>query len=109
MTRGGVTDRFGLYAKLVAKPGQRDALVAILLRDVEALRAHGCELYVVNVAPDQSDVVWVTEVWASKDAHRASLQLPETKQAIFEAMPLLTGEFEQVELSVVGGLGLPDD
>ena len=84
--------RFGMYAKLVAKPGQRDALVAILLRDVEALRAHGCELYVVNLAVDDDDAVWVTEVWASKEAHRASLQLPETQQAIAEAMPLLTGE-----------------
>jgi quinol monooxygenase YgiN len=99
--------RFGMYAKLVAKPGQRDALVAILLRDVEALRAHGCELYVVNLAADNDDAVWVTEVWASKEAHAASLQLPETRQAIAEAMPLLTGEFDQVQLSVVGGLGLP--
>lgn len=98
--------RFGLYSKLVAKPGQRDALVAILLAGVDGLRAHGCELYVVNLAVDNPDAVWVTEVWASKDAHRASLQLPETKQAIAEAMPLLTGEFDGIELSVVGGLGV---
>ena len=99
--------RFGMYAKLVAKPGQRDALVSILLRDVEALRAHGCELYVVSLAADDADAVWVTEVWASREAHAASLQLPETRQAIAEAMPLLTGEFDQIRLSVVGGLGLP--
>lgn len=98
--------RFGLYSKLVAKPGQRDALVAILLRDVEALRTHGCELYVVNLAADNDDAVWVTEVWTSKEAHAASLQLSEAKAAIAEAMPLLTGEFDQVQLAVVGGLGL---
>jgi quinol monooxygenase YgiN len=100
--------RFGLYSKLVARPGQRDALVAILLRDTDALKAHDCDLYVVNVSPQSEDVVWVTEVWATREAHRASLQLPETRQAIAEAMPLLTGEFESIELSVVGGLGLPD-
>jgi quinol monooxygenase YgiN len=46
-------------------------------------------------------------VWESREAHRASLQLPETRQAITEAMPLLTGEFQSIELDVVGGLGLP--
>jgi hypothetical protein len=35
------------------------------------------------------------------------LQLPGVKQAIAEAMPMLTGEFEQIEFDVVGGLGLP--
>ena len=100
--------RFGLYAKLVAKPGERDALVGLLLRGQGELRDAGCDLYVVNVSPENPDVVWVTEVWASREAHRASLQLPATKQAIAEAMPLLTGEFDQIELSVVGGLGLPE-
>ena len=98
--------RFGMYARLVARPGQRDALTAILLRGVEGMRAHGCELYVVNHAADHADAVWVTEVWVSKEAHAASLQLPETRQAIAEAMPLLTGEFQSIELDVVGGLGL---
>jgi quinol monooxygenase YgiN len=98
--------RYGLYAKLVARPGLRDALVSILLRDLSGLRALGCELYVVNLAENDPDAVWVTEVWASRDAHRASLTVPAVKQAIAEAMPLLTGEFEQVELTVVGGLGV---
>lgn len=100
--------RFGMYAKLVAKAGQRDALTAILLRGVDGLRAHGCELYLINHAPENADVVWVTEVWDSREAHAASLQLPETRAAIAEAMPLLTGEFESIELRVVGGLGLAD-
>lgn len=98
--------RYGLFAKLVAKPGQRDAAVEILLRDVEEMRAMGCELYVVNTSPDHPDAVFVMEVWASKEAHHASLQLPAVKQAIAEAMPLFTGEFEGTQLDVIGGLGL---
>ncbi|HEU4881477.1 MAG TPA: putative quinol monooxygenase [Longimicrobium sp.] len=100
--------RFGMYARLVAKPGQRDALTAILLRGVDGLRAHGCHLYLVNHPSDNPDAVWVTEVWESRESHGASLRLPETRQAIAEAMPLLTGEFQSIELDVVGGLGLPD-
>ena len=99
--------RYGLYGKMRTKPGERDAFVRILLRDVEEMRSVGCELYVLNLAQDDPDVVWVTEVWASREAHAASLRLPTVKQAIAEGMPLLTGEFDRVELDVVGGLGLP--
>jgi quinol monooxygenase YgiN len=98
--------RYGLFAKLVAKPGQREAVVALLLRGVEEMREIGCELYVVNTSPDHPDAIYVMEVWTSKDAHHASLQLPTVKQAIAEAMPLLTGEFETTPLDVAGGLGL---
>jgi quinol monooxygenase YgiN len=101
--------RYGLTGKLTTRPGQRDAVVAILLRDVQDLKAVGCDLYMVSTSQDRPDAVWVTEVWASKEAHDTSLQLPTVKQAIAEAMPLLTGEFEHVELSVVGGLGVPEE
>lgn len=107
-TTRGTTMRYGLSGKLTTRPGQRDAAVAILLRDVGDLTALGCDLYVVSISPDHPNAVWVTEVWTSKDAHDASLELPSVKQAIAEAMPLFTGEFEGVELSVVGGIGLPE-
>lgn len=97
---------YGLYGKLVTKPGQRDAVTEILLRDVDKLKSVGCQLYLVNHAAEEPDSIWVTEVWDSPDSHAASLQLPTVKAAIGEAMPLLTGEFEQVKLDVVGGLGL---
>jgi quinol monooxygenase YgiN len=101
------TMRYGLSGKMVTKPGQRDAVVAILLRDVDEMKAVGCDLYVVSVSKDHPDAIYITEVWVSKEAHGASLKLPSVKQAIAEAMPMLTGEFESVELSVVGGLGVP--
>lgn len=98
--------RYGRFGKMGVKPGERDRVVAILLRDVAALREVGCELYVVHRSEGEPDAVWVTEVWATREAHRASLALPSVRAAIAEAMPLLSGEFESVELDVVGGLGL---
>lgn len=100
--------RYGLTGKLVAKPGKRDALIPLLLRGVDELKAVGCDLYVVSISESNPDAVYVTEVWTSKEAHQASLTLPSVREAITEAMPLLTGDFEQVELSVVGGLGVPE-
>jgi quinol monooxygenase YgiN len=99
--------RYGLSVKMGVKPGQRDAVVAILMRDVESMKDAGCDLYLVGVSDADPDAVFVTEVWASRDAHRASLDLPAVQQAIAEAMPMLTGEFQQTEFDVVGGLGIP--
>ena len=99
---------YGLHGKLVAKPGMRDAVAAILKRGVDELAAYGCLLYIVSFDSDHSDVMWVTEVWKSADGHAASLDSPSVKEAIAEAMPMLTGEFSGTTLSVVGGLGLPE-
>ena len=80
--------------------------MAILLRGTEALRPAGCHAYIVSVVDDDADLIHVTEVWDSKEHHHASLQLPETKASIAEAMPMLTGEFTSQELDVAGGLGV---
>lgn len=100
--------RYGIHGKLTVHPGQRDKMVAILLRDVEALKAVGCDLYMVSVSDKHPDDVFVTEVWTSPEAHRGSLALPSVKAAIAEARPLMTGAFEQAEFQVVGGLGVPE-
>ncbi|MEO3750126.1 antibiotic biosynthesis monooxygenase [Streptomyces sp. B6B3] len=97
---------YGRIASLKARPGHRDQVVSLLLSGSDGLREAGCDLYVVGVADDDDVTIWVTEVWRSQEAHAASLELPEAKAAISEAMPMLTGEFTRQELSVVGGLGL---
>lgn len=88
------------------RPGRRDEVVAILLGGAEGLRAAGCHLYAVGVAETDPDLVVVSELWASKEHHDASLRLPETRAAIAAAMPLLTGEFTGAEARVEGGLGV---
>lgn len=90
------------------KPGHRDEVVATLVSGQDGLRAAGCDLYVVGTSDSDKDLVWVNEVWVSKEAHANSLQLPEVKAAIARTMPLLTGEFTSQELDIVGGLGVPD-
>jgi quinol monooxygenase YgiN len=97
---------YGYVGTMRTKAGHRDDVLKILLSGVDGLRAAGCELYVVSVPDTDPDIIWVTEVWQSKEHHDASLQLPETKEAIGRAMPMLTGEFTSQELTVVGGLGV---
>ena len=65
-----------------------------------------CRMYIVN--KDASDVTatWVTEIWATKEAHEASLQMDSAKTLITKAMPLITAKPEQIELLPISGKGL---
>lgn len=99
-------DKFGMYAKFKAKPGERDRLVDILLEAAAgAGAAPDCELYVVNVSETEPDTVWVTEVWGCAEAHDASLQEEATRAMIQRAMPLIAG-VESIPIRPIGGKGI---
>ena len=98
---------YGYFGTMRVQPGKREEVLAILLSASDSLSAHGCHAYVVGTAEDP-DVICVSELWESKEAHDASLQLPETREAIARAMTMLTGEFTGHEMTVRGGLGVPE-
>jgi quinol monooxygenase YgiN/mannose-6-phosphate isomerase-like protein (cupin superfamily) len=97
------------YAKAVAKPGLGSALAAKLVEVAEGLReAPGCQLYLVNHAVDDPDVIWVTELWASQEQLDAALETPEARGNIPEVLDLVEeGEVGRVDLVPVGGVGFP--
>jgi len=100
--------RLGLYTKIIARAGQRDALVAVLVDAAAALQSVAdCELYIVNVSAMEPDAVWVTEVWSSPEAHRAYLATDDMKAALDRGMPLIGGPVEPIEIVPLGGKGLP--
>jgi quinol monooxygenase YgiN len=101
--------RFGLFGKISTHPGQRDALVDILLQAAASLRDdHECELYIVSTSPTEPDVIYVTEAWSSRAAHEASLAKDGVRVLIQRGMPLIAGG-ERTELVPVGGKGLAAD
>lgn len=87
---------------LEALPGKRDALLEILCRKNEDLTAAGCLLYEVGTNDDAPDTVFVVELWESAQAHQASLALPSVRNAIAEAMPILTGVMGGNRFETVG-------
>jgi quinol monooxygenase YgiN len=93
---------FANVGTLGTKPGQRDALVSILLRPSPGLRDAGCLLYEVGISDAEPDAVFICELWKSPEAHQASLQLPEVQAAIQEAKPLLSGEMGATRFTVLG-------
>lgn len=95
---------YGLIGKLLATPGQRDALVAILLSGTGEMP--GCRSYVIALDPADQDAIWITEVWESKEHHAASLTLPAVQQAIAHGRPMIAGFGERYETAPVGGHGI---
>ena len=97
---------FGLYTKFTAREAQRDRLVSILLEAAESMKTvDGCELYVVNIADNDPEAVWVTEVWCDVAAHQDSLSLDTVQALILQAKSLLAS-VAQIRLRPVGGKGI---
>lgn len=95
---------YGLIGKLKATKGQRDVLIAILLNGVTDIS--GCLSYVVAQDPTDEDAIWITEVWDSKESHRASLTLPSVQQAIARGKSFIAGFGERFETEPLGGHGI---
>ena len=95
----------GLIGRMRALPGQRDALIAILLEGTGGMP--GCLSYVVAKDPTDADAIWITEVWDSRASHDASLQIPAVQDAIRRGRPLIAGFDNGHETIPVGGIGLP--
>ena len=87
---------------LQAQPGKRDAVVEILTRLNTDLVGAGCLLYEVGIKDDEPDTVYVMELWESAEAHKGSLQLPSVKAAIDEVVPMLTGQYDSHDFTIVG-------
>jgi quinol monooxygenase YgiN len=95
---------YGLIGKMLTVPGQRDALIAILLDGVADMP--GCLSYIVARDPADANAIWITEVWDSQASHAASLSLPAVQRAIAQGKPLIASFGESVVTEPVGGHGL---
>jgi quinol monooxygenase YgiN len=95
---------YGLIGQMIATPGKRDALLAILTEGTGNMP--GCLSYIVALDPANPDAIWITEVWDSKESHEASLRLPSVQAAIAKARPIIAGFGSRTETRPVGGHGL---
>jgi quinol monooxygenase YgiN len=94
--------------RMVAQEGRGGALADTLLRVADGMRdAPGCELYLINVSADEADTVWVTEVWADEAASDQALSGDLGEVGIGDVLELLAGPPELVDLTPLGGAGLP--
>jgi quinol monooxygenase YgiN len=101
---GNGTGMYGLIGKMMAVPGQREALIAILLEATGEMP--GCLSYIVATDPGDANAIWITEVWDDQANHKASLTLPAVRAAISRARPMIAGFGDSFTTAPVGGYGL---
>ena len=95
---------YGLIGKMVATPGNREALAAVILDGADTMP--GCLSYVVARDPRDDNALWITEVWDSPESHKASLSLPRVRAAIAKGRPLIASFGDSVQSEPIGGHGL---
>lgn len=100
--------KYGLFGKLKATTGKGAELAAILLEASRLVStAKGCHIYLVSQDADDEALIWITEVWDTKEDHDNSLKVAEVRELISKAMPLLDSQPEKgMTLAVLGGKGL---
>lgn len=95
---------YGLIGNMTAVPGRRDDLIAILTEAVSNMP--GCLSYAIAKDSKDENIIWITEVWDSKENHDASLSLPSVAKAISAARPMIAAFGSPVITTPVGGYGL---
>jgi quinol monooxygenase YgiN len=65
---------FGLIVKLTSAPGRRSDLIEMLGGE-DSHTVDGCLSFIVGEDATEENVLWITEVWASQEAHEASLKV----------------------------------
>lgn len=95
-------ESYGLIGRIKAKPGQRDALAALLVGGTDSMP--GCLSYIIGEDLADADSLWVTEVWENKAAHEASLSLPAVRDAIARGRPLIAGFDTVAQTRPIGGV-----
>ena len=94
---------YGLLGQMIAQPGQRAALVAILAEGTGSMP--GNIAYLIGEDSANPDAIWIVELWANKEAHAASLGLPEVQAAIAKGRPLIAGFGTRAEFQPVAKAG----
>ncbi|MBU0823605.1 MAG: antibiotic biosynthesis monooxygenase [Alphaproteobacteria bacterium] len=91
--------QYGLIGQMIAQPGQRAALAAILSEGTGAMP--GNIAYLIGEDSANPDAIWIVELWDSKESHAASLGLPAVQAAIKRGRPLIAGFGTRAEFKPV--------
>nr|WP_235588008.1 putative quinol monooxygenase [Sphingopyxis sp. H115] len=95
--------QYGLLGQMMARPGQRAELIAILSEGTGQMP--GNISYLIGEDSANPDAIWIVELWDSKEAHAASIKLPAVQAAIAKGRPLIAGFGTRAEFRPVAKAG----
>lgn len=88
---------FGQINKITTVAGKRNEVVRLVMNGSDEMP--GCHSYIVAKDAQDADVIWVSEVWDSAEMQKASMDIPDVKQSVEQAMPMIAG-FETIATTV---------
>src|SRR4051812_46208127 len=93
---------FGQHTRIRAKRGKGEELLAKFVEAAEMQHENpACQLTLVSAAPDEPDVVFLTEVWATEDEHERARHSPEVQAWARDMPELVDGPPETTPLDPV--------
>lgn len=95
-----MSEMYGIVGQMKTVEGKRGEVIETLLEGTQDMP--GNIAYLIAEDLGDPDSIWITEVWESKDAHAASLQLPAVQQAIGKAREHIAGFGTRAETRPVG-------
>jgi quinol monooxygenase YgiN len=100
---------YGLIIKLRTHPGKRDEYIRSMsdgFKDMEE-----CHSYIFAEDPEDPDIIWVTEIWESHEAHDRAINRTDVRAAIndVKARQLTIEREMRVVVTPVAGQGLFND
>jgi quinol monooxygenase YgiN len=100
--------KISIIAKLTAKEGQRDDLVAAFGRmlDYVGTSEPGTEVYMLHTDDKDPNVCWFYEMYTDGDAAKAHGSSDMMKSVGKELAPFIAGRAELSFVTPVGGKGL---
>ena len=102
-----MNNHYALINKLKAKPGKRGEVIKLLLESGMSFQDNtSCIFFLVFEDAKDPNVIWVEDLWTSREDHATALARPELKPFIAKAITLLEGMPEQIEINLMGGKGL---
>lgn len=95
---------YGRIGSMTAAPGNRDELARVILDGMRDMP--GCLSYVVAHDANDDDVLWITEGWTDREAHRSALERQAVQEAMRLGRPFVQAMGDVVETEPIGERGL---
>ncbi|MCP1312467.1 putative quinol monooxygenase [Paenibacillus tyrfis] len=96
--------KYAMFGKLTAHPGKREELAKMMLEADTLNDMEGCIYYILHEAEEDPDVLWITELWESQEAHAASLKNEKVRELIGRCRHLIA-DVGGVKVRPIGGKG----
>lgn len=96
-------NKFGMQAVITSQKDKGSDLAELLLEASKILsNDENCEMYSVQQSIAEPEEIYVSEIWKTEQAHKASLTNPAVRDVISRAMPLIVS-MKATPTSYLGG------